>query len=396
PAEQIAAFLDRIADEIVALGDDLIERATRETALPLPRLTGERARTVSQLQMFAGVVREGSWVDARIDRALPDRKPPRPDLRRMLIPMGPVIVFGASNFPFAFSVAGGDTASALAAGNPVVVKAHPAHPGTSEMTAGAVLKAAAAIGMPDGVFSMVHGGPDIGVALVRHPLAEAVGFTGSLRAGRALFAAAAARNRPIPVYAEMGSVNPVFLLPGALAQRGTGLAEGLKTSVTLGVGQFCTNPGLVMGIAAPEMQRFIDEAACLVGASPAGTMLYSSLCDAYGAGVDRFAGLKGVRLEGRSREPGSADRTQASAALFSASADTFLARPELAEELFGPSSLVVTCQSPAQMEEVARQLEGQLTATVHGTPEDLRQFRGLLDILETKVGRLIINGFPTG
>ena len=248
-AEQRAAFLERIADEIVALGDALLERANQETALPLARLTGERGRTVNQLKMFAALVREGSWVDARIDRAQPDRQPlPKPDLRRMLIPLGPVAVFGASNFPFAFSVAGGDTASALAAGCPVVVKAHPAHPGTSEMTAQAILKAAQATGMPDGVFSLLHGTKDTGMALVTHPLLQAVGFTGSLGAGRALFDAAAQRERPIPVYAEMGSVNPVFVLPGALKERGEKIAEGLAQSVTMGVGQFCTNPGLVIGI----------------------------------------------------------------------------------------------------------------------------------------------------
>src|SRR5262245_15028533 len=277
--EAIARFLEAIASELEAQGDALIARAKAETALPEARLVGERGRTCSQLRLFAELVREGSWVDARIDRALPDRKPlPRPDLRRMLVPMGPIAVFGASNFPLAFSVCGGDTASALAAGNPVVVKGHPAHPGTSEMAAGAVMKAAQACAMPDGVFSMVHGtSPVVGLALVRHRETRAVAFTGSLQGGRALFDAAAARPIPIPVFAEMGSVNPVFILPGALAARMADIATGYVQSVTLGVGQFCTNPGLAVGLASPQLEAFVVETSQRIAQAPVGTMLHAGI-----------------------------------------------------------------------------------------------------------------------
>ncbi|HET6383858.1 MAG TPA: aldehyde dehydrogenase (NADP(+)) [Armatimonadota bacterium] len=390
--ERTSALLDRIADEIMALGDSLISRAAAETGLPEGRLSGERLRTVGQLRMFAGVVREGSWVEARIDPALPDRKPaPRPDLRRMLIPIGPVVVFGASNFPLAFSVAGGDAASAFAAGNPVVVKAHPAHPGVSEMVARAIRAAVSATGLPDGTFSMLHGGPDVSLALVRHPLAEAVGFTGSLNAGRALFNAAAARDRPIPVFAEMGSVNPVFILPGALKARGEAIAKGLADSVTLGVGQFCTNPGVVVGIDNSVLQEVIRMAAEQLQKVPAGVMLHQRICDAFAAGVDRLRTIEGVTIETTENAgPG------ARAALFSTPSANFLSDPSLSQELFGPSSLVVVCDSPAAMMAVARGLEGQLTATIHATPEDLEQFAPLIEILTARVGRLILNGFPTG
>ena len=321
-AEQRAAFLERIADEIVALGDELLERAHQETALPLARLTGERGRTVGQLKLFAAVVREGSWVDARIDRALPDRQPlPKSDLRRMLIPLGPVGVFGASNFPFAFSVAGGDTASALAAGCPVVVKAHPAHPGTSELTAQAVLRAANATGMPEGVFSLLHGLKDTGMALVKHPLLQAVGFTGSLGAGRALFDAANQRECPIPVYAEMGSVNPVFVLPGALKERGEKIAEGLAASVTMGVGQFCTNPGLVISLQNDDIQGFVNKAAEKIGQAAPGSMLYPAICNAYGEGIARLQATSGVRQEHEITTQANASLGQANAAIFSTPAE---------------------------------------------------------------------------
>ena len=394
-AEERAAFLERIADEIGALGEALIETAHQETALPVARLIGERARTVGQLRLFAGVVREGSWVEARIDTALPDRQPlPRPDLRRMLIPLGPVDVFGASNFPFAFSVAGGDTASALAAGCPVVVKAHPGHPATSELTAQAVRAAAAATGMPSGVFSLLHGGPTVGMRLVKHPKLQAVGFTGSQAAGRALFDAAAARPRPIPVYAEMGSVNPVFVLPGALAERGPQLAAALAQSVTLGVGQFCTNPGLVVGMQDTSFAGLRTQTAEAISQVVPGRMLYEGLCRAYGEGVARLTGAAGVRQEGRS--VAEAAPGQAGAFVFSTDAATFLADDTLAREVFGPSTLMVACGTPAELLAVAHGLEGQLTATVHGTPADLEAHRDLLSLLETKVGRLVINGFPTG
>jgi alpha-ketoglutaric semialdehyde dehydrogenase len=387
PAAKRAEFLERIAEEILLLGDAFIVQAQKETGLPEARLKGERTRTLSQLRLFASVIREGSWVDARIDRAQPGRAPvPRPDLRRILIPLGPVAVFGASNFPFAFSAAGGDTASALAAGCPVVVKAHPAHPGTSEMAARAILAAAAALKMPDGVFSMLHGGPEVSLALVRHPLLQAVGFTGSLTAGRALFDAAAARPSPIPVYAEMGSVNPVFVLPGALQERGADIAGNLAASVTLGMGQFCTNPGVVVGLRSDRFAQFITDTTQAAAQVPDGVMLSPGIRQAYLAGRSRLKATAGVESE----------QGEADAAVFSTRAETFLADSKLAQEVFGPSTLIVSCANPAEMEAVARSLEGQLTVTVHGTPEDFAAFAPVIALLETKAGRLVFNGFPTG
>jgi alpha-ketoglutaric semialdehyde dehydrogenase len=395
PAEARAAFLDRIA-EAIERADGLLETANAETALPLERLAGERARTVGQLRMFANVVREGSWVDARIDRALPDRKPlPKPDIRRMLIPIGPVAVFAASNFPLAFSVAGGDTASALAAGCPVVVKAHPAHPATSELAARAIAGAAKAAGVPPGVFSLLHSTRhDVGMALVRHPLTKAAAFTGSLRAGRALFDVAARRPDPIPVYAEMGSVNPVFLLPGALAERADAIAEGLKHSVTLGVGQFCTSPGLTIGIDGERFGQFVRRMEALIADAQPGTMLYPALFESYEAGIRRLSALAGIRTT-RSSVVGVED-AQARPSLFDTSARTLLWNGELGEEVFGPSTVVVRCGSREEMETVANNLDGQLTATIHGTPEDLAEYASLVSILEDKAGRVIFNGFPTG
>jgi alpha-ketoglutaric semialdehyde dehydrogenase len=395
--EARAAFLERIAEEIVELGEALLELAHRETALPLPRLTGERGRTVGQLRMFASLLREGSWVEARIDHAMPDRQPlPRPDLRRMLLPLGPVAVFGASNFPFAFSVAGGDTASALAAGCPVVVKAHPAHPGTSELVARAIERAALVTGMPEGVFSMVHGMKETGLALVRHSKLEAVGFTGSLGAGRALFDAAAARPRPIPVYAEMGSVNPVFVLPGALQERGEKIAEGLAQSVTLGVGQFCTNPGVVVGLESDSLNTFLLSTAERLSAIAPGTMLHPSIQKAFVTGTERLKSISGVWAKSQPQTVADMTLTQVNAALFSTDAVHFLRQHDLREEVFGPASLVVICGNPEEMESVAEGLEGQLTATVHANADDVKRYRGLISILETKVGRLLFNSFPTG
>ncbi|MDB6123572.1 MAG: aldehyde dehydrogenase, partial [Pedosphaera sp.] len=396
PAERIANFLDQIGEEIVKLGDELIQRANQETALPEARLLGERARTVGQLKLFANVVREGSWVEASIDRAMPDRKPlPKPDLRRMLIPIGPVVVFGASNFPLAFSVAGGDTASALAAGNPVVVKGHPAHPGTSELVARAVQAAAEITGMPTGVFSMMHGiSHEIGLELVRHPLAKAVGFTGSLNAGRALFNAAAARPEPIPVYAEMGSTNPIFVLPGALKKNGTAIAEGLIQSVTMGVGQFCTNPGLVFGLKDETLKNFTDKAAQVAANVTPGTMLHQGICERFHSGLAQLQKISGVRVAGKSAAAEADNR--AAATVFTTDAQTFMKNETLREELFGPSTIIVEGDSAKELEEIARNLPGQLTATIYGTEEDLIQHRELVAILRGKVGRLIFNQFPTG
>ena len=396
PPERIANFLDQIAEEILRLGDQLLDLANAETALPAQRLTGERGRTVNQFKMFASLVRDGSWLEACIDRAMPDRKPvPKPDLRRLLIPIGPVVVFGASNFPFAYSVAGGDTASALAAGNPVVIKAHPAHPGTSELVAQAIQSAVRATQMPAGVFSLVHGtSHQVGLRLVRHPAAKAVGFTGSLKAGRALFDAAAARPEPIPVYAEMGSTNPVFILPGALKQRGGAIAEGLVQSVTMGVGQFCTNPGLVFGLRDDNLGAFIEKAAQLASAASPGTMLYQGIWERFHQGVEQTRSIPGVVVAGQSAVAGKAG--QAPAIVFTTDAKTFLKHPALAEELFGPSTVIISSSSPGELERVAAGLPGQLTATIHGTEQDLAQHRKLISILEQKVGRLLFNGFPTG
>jgi len=397
PTKEIAEFLESIADQIMALGDDLITRVSAETGLPPKRFTGERARTVGQLRMFADVVREGSWVEATIDLAQPERKPlPKPDVRRMLIPIGPVVVFGASNFPLAFSVAGGDTASALAAGNPVIVKAHPAHPGTSEMVARAIVRAAEETGMPAGVFSLLHGTtPELSLKLVRHPLATAVGFTGSLKAGRAIFDAAARRPSPIPVYAEMGSVNPVFVLPGALHESGAALATGLHQSVTLGVGQLCTCPGLVVGLQDVAMNNFVASITQLFESASPATMLHPGILRAYQEGLRRLGDVEGV--EGKySLATADENKTEAQAAVFVTAAETFLVHEELSEEVFGPATVIVSCSSKEEIMKVAHNLQGHLTATIHGTREDLAEYKGLVELLQSKVGRLVFNGFPTG
>lgn len=393
-----AGFLRAAGEELLSLGDDLLDRAAEETGLPHPRLEGERARTVGQLRLFADLVAEGSWVDARIDRALPERRPlPRPALRRMLVPIGPVAVFGASNFPLAFSVAGGDTASALAAGCPVVVKAHPAHPGTSELAGRCLLAAADATGMPDGVFSLLHGAsPETGLALVRHPAIRAVGFTGSFRAGRALLDAAARRDEPIPVFAEMGSANPVFLLEGALATRGTEVAKGLAASVTLGAGQFCTNPGLVFLVRSAAAETFLGELGALLSAAPAGTMCAEGIAASYRRELESASRLPGVTLAALSAARGSNAATEARPALLTASGDAWLATPRLAEEIYGPVTLVVLFDSRDDLVAAARALPGHLVATVHGTPEELDGAVDFLALLRDRAGRIVVDGFPTG
>jgi 2,5-dioxopentanoate dehydrogenase len=395
---QRAAFLEKIAEEILALGDALLEQCHRETGLPIDRLTGERARTCGQLKLFAQVVREGSWVDARIDTALPDRKPlPRADIRRMLKPLGPVIVFGSSNFPLAFSVAGGDTASALAGGCPVVVKAHRAHPGTSELVAGAVTRAVEACGLPAGVFSMLHGaGAEIGVALVRHPLARAAGFTGSRYAGRSLFDAANSRPEPIPVFAEMSSLNPLVVLPGALRERSQQIVDGLRGSVTLGVGQFCTKPGLVFGLGGPEFEAFAESFAQAMRAAPPATMLHPGICHSFHDGLDAMARIPGVVQLAVSQTEPDAAKTHGEPVVFSTDAENFILHRELHEEVFGPFTLLIAAQTFTELETALKSLDGQLTGTMHATVDDLGKASDLLHILERKVGRLIINGFPTG
>ena len=389
-------FLRTIAAKIEGAGDVIAERAELETALPKKRLQSETVRTCDQLRLFAEVVEEGSWVMARIDRADPSRKPgPKPDLRSMLLPLGPVVVFGASNFPLAFSVAGGDTASALAAGNPVIVKGHPAHPGTSEIVGQLLQESVQECGLPEGVFSLLlDSGTTVGVALVNHPLVKGVGFTGSLKAGRALMDLAAARREPIPVFAEMSSTNPVFILPGALRERCDNIATGLFASLSQGAGQFCTKPGIILLPDGFEAETFIGKVQKLVQDSHQFHMLTSGIRSAYQSATAQRKHEEGVRLLAELSANG--EELGVCASLFETDVQSFLRNPDLAAEVFGPTTLVVRHSSRAQILEVARHLEGHLTATIHGTQDDLREFGDLLEILKNKVGRIVFNGFPTG
>lgn len=394
--ETRATFLEAIAQNLLDLGDPLIDRTSAETALPEARLQGERGRTVGQLRLFAQVVREGSYLGARLDLAQPDRQPlPKPDVRRMLVPLGPVAIFGASNFPLAFSVAGGDTASALAAGCPVVAKGHPSHPGASELVARAIIDAAETTGLPEGVFSLVHGaGHAVGLELVRHPLTTAVGFTGSLRGGRALFDAAAARDVPIPVYAEMGSTNPLFLLPGALADGAEAIATGLHGSVNLGVGQFCTNPGLVIVQDGPDADTFLEHLTAAFAGGAGGSMLNEGIRRAYDAGSEGLGAIPGVEALARSAAgPGPCGATPA---LFVTDAATFQKNAQLRHEVFGPATLVVRCPDVEAILTLARSLDGQLTAGLHATEADAPLAARLVKILHHKAGRVLYGGYPTG
>lgn len=395
-AETRARFLERIGDEIAAIGDPLIETAMRESGLPKARLEGERARTIGQLRLFADVVRAGAWRGLRIDTALPDRQPlPRPDLRLRMVPLGPVAVFGASNFPLAFSTAGGDTASALAAGCPVVVKGHPAHPATGELVAGAIRAAATASGLPEGVFGHLTGpGNDLGSALVQDPRIAAVGFTGSRGGGLALLKLAQARPVPIPVYAEMSSINPVVLMPEALNARGPALGAAFVGSLTMGAGQFCTNPGLVLAIEGEGLDSFIDAAREALAKAPAATMLTGGIHAAYEQGVDALAGHAQVETIARG-EVGSGV-AQCQAGLFAVDAATFLADQALGHEVFGASSLLVRCRDEAELIGVLRAAEGQLTATIQMDAADTDAAARLIPVLELKAGRVLVNGWPTG
>ncbi len=394
--EDRATFLEAIAAEIEAIGDDLIERAMAETGLPRARLEGERGRTCGQLRLFASVVRAGEWLDVRVDPALPEREPmPRADLRQRHIALGPVAVFGASNFPLAFSVAGGDTASALAAGCPVVVKGHSAHPGTSELVGRAVQAAVSQCGLPEGTFSLLFGsGREIGQALVADPRIQAVGFTGSRSGGTALMATAQARPQPIPVYAEMSSINPVFLFPEALAARGDKIAEGFVASLNMGAGQFCTNPGLVIALEGPALDAFVAAAGNAVQQSAAQTMLTPGIHDAYEQGVGRLSRSAKVKEVARGQVGESTHPCQAG--LFVAQAEAFLDEPALQEEVFGASALVIACSDEQEMRRVAAELEGQLTVTLQMDDGDLDSARQLLPTLERKAGRILANGWPTG
>jgi 2,5-dioxopentanoate dehydrogenase len=395
--QERAAFLGKVADEIEADGEQIVARAVSESGLPLARLTGELGRTTGQLRMFARVVHLGDHLEARIDPALPDRTPlPRADIRQRQVPLGPVAVFGASNFPLAFSVAGGDTASALAAGCPVVVKAHNAHPGTSELVGAAVARAVAASGLPAGVFSVVFGsGTAVGQALVRDPRIKAVGFTGSRAGGLALVAAAAARREPIPVYAEMSSVNPVVVLPGSIADgRAETLATAYVGSLTLGSGQFCTNPGLTFVPSGPDGDAFVAAAARAVAATTGQTMLTSGIAQAYDKGTDALRTASGVTVEA---EGAVGDAANAPAPLL-ASTTTAGLRDESAvsDEVFGAAGVVVRWDDEAELAEALRGLEGQLTVTVQAAESDHATARSLLPLLETKAGRILFNGWPTG
>ena len=392
-----AAFLRAIADELTADGAAIVERAQLETGLPKPRLEGELARTTGQLRLFADVVAEGSWVDARIDEALPDRKPlPRSDIRSLLRPIGPVAVFGASNFPLAFSVAGGDTASAFAAGNPVVVKAHPAHPGTSHLAGLAILRAMKSCHLPDGVFALLFDkATEVGIALVQHPAIQAVAFTGSAGGGQALMRLAASRPEPIPCYAEMGSTNPVFVLPGAVRDRAADLAKGLQTSFTLGSGQFCTKPGLVF-LPKRDANEFLEALRSGVDALGAHGMLTPSIAERYNSAVAQRRDAGAAEwIAGLASTP-AGNAANAGATVFSVSLADFAANHSLEEEIFGPTMLLVHYGEPRDLVAVAHRLHGHLTATIHGTEDDLRNAQELVRVLETKVGRLLFNGYPTG
>ncbi len=389
--EEKAQFLDTIASQIEALDKTLIDRYVAETALPEGRAVGERGRTCGQLRLFAQLLRDGHWVNARIDMALPDRQPlPRPDLRSMERPLGPVAIFGASNFPLAFSVAGGDTASALAAGCPVVFKAHPAHPGTSELVGMAIQEAARITNMPDGVFSMLHDdGIEIGQALVKHPAIKAVGFTGSFRGGKSIFDVANQRAEPIPVYAEMGSTNPVFVLPNLLASQAQSLAQGYVNSLTLGVGQFCTNPGLLL---IPKNDVFVQSVKTNIEAAVGGTMLTPNIKNAFDSGVEHLKQLAEVIGAGTMNP----SKNAATPTVLRVDYPTFEQNQELAEEVFGPTSVIIETQNREEVLAAARNLTGHLTATVYGSEAELLEYADLIEILEQKVGRLIINSFPTG
>jgi NADP-dependent aldehyde dehydrogenase len=391
-----AAFLRRIGQGLLDLGDILIDRAHEESGLPKARLTGERGRTIGQLEMFAKIVEDGRWIHATIDTAMPDRKPlPRVDLRLRRIALGPAAIFGASNFPLAFSVAGGDTASALAAGCPIVVKAHPAHPGTSELVGRVIQSAVAECGLHEGIFSLLTGaGNEIGQALVLHPAIKAVGFTGSRAGGLALMKAAANRPEPIPVYAEMSSVNPMFLLPAALAANTESIAKSFVDSMTLGVGQFCTNPGVVIAIGDAASERFTAAAAAEVSARAPGTMLTAGIHAAYEKGIARLTSAAQVKAIARAAK--AEGSCLGAPVIFSVDAATILAKPELAEEVFGPSSVLVRCSSEREMLDVAAQIEGQLTASIFAVEADFALAQELVPLLEKKAGRIVFNGFPTG
>jgi alpha-ketoglutaric semialdehyde dehydrogenase len=391
-----AEFLNAIADEILALGDALIHTYSSESGLPEGRAQGERGRTIGQLKAFAQLLIEGSWVEASIDTAQPERQPlPKSDLRKMLIPIGPVVVFGASNFPLAFSTAGGDTASALASGCPVIVKSHPMHAGTGELVASAIIKAAEKTGMPNGVFSNLNSsGIEVGQQLVQHPKVKAVGFTGSFKGGKALFDLAAQREEPIPVFAEMGSVNPVVLLPEALKNKGEALATTYAGSITMGTGQFCTNPGLLLGIKSESLSYFIQKLSMEILKIEPTCMLHPNIYETFNKNKKKAISQNGITIVANYQsdtKPNCANQTIASV-----DGTTFLENPTLHQEIFGPYSIVVQCENEKQLEEIISKLEGQLTGTIMAENDELIKYPKVIAALQNRVGRIIFNGVPTG
>ena len=393
--KQRADFMRAIAVELEACGDELIQTAMRETNLPEARLRNERGRTIFQLNQYAAACEEGTWLEARIDTAIPDKNPPKPDIRKMLIPLGPVVVFGASNFPFAYSTAGGDTATAFAAGCPVIVKAHPAHPQTSQRVADAILRAANTCKMPEGIFAHVHGASfEVGKAMVEHPHTKAVGFTGSLVGGKQLFDWANQRKVPIPVFAEMSSVNPVFLLPEKLKQSAADIAKMYAGSITLGVGQFCTNPGIIIGLEGPELSTFMDVLGKEISKTDPATMLHPGIFKNYRKKKDDALKQQGVESVAISETRPVLN--QGSPTIATATAQTLLNNPTLQQEVFGPYSLIIRCKDMKEMLQVTNQLEGQLTATLMATENDIRIHDKLTEAVKNICGRFILNSVPTG
>jgi alpha-ketoglutaric semialdehyde dehydrogenase len=391
-----AEFLNAIADEILALDNDLIQTYCSESGLPEGRAKGERGRTVFQLRSFADLVEEGSWIEATIDTAIPDREPsPKSDLRKMNIPLGPVVVFGASNFPLAYSTAGGDTAAALAAGCPVIVKSHPMHAGTGELIASAIIKAAEKTEMPNGVFSNINSsGIEVGQQLVAHPKVKAVGFTGSIRGGRALLDLAAKREEPIPVFAEMGSINPVIMLPKALQNRAENLATTYANSITLGTGQFCTNPGLILGIKSDALDSFISSLAKKIVEINPTCMLHPNIIGAYENNKTKAIAQEGLTVIANYKE--NTQPNYASQVVTTVEGKTFLDNPTLHQEVFGPYSMIVQCEDEKQLEEIISNLEGQLTGTVISDDNEVANYPTIIAALQNRVGRIIFNGVPTG
>jgi len=393
--EKKALFLNAIADEMLALDDELIQTYCMESGLPEGRAKGERGRTVFQLRSFAELVKEGSWVEASIDTAQPDREPlPKPDLRKLLIPLGPVVVFGASNFPLAYSTAGGDTAAAFAAGCPVIVKSHPMHAGTGELVASAIIKAVEKTGMPNGVFSNLNSsGIEVGTQLVKHPDVKAVGFTGSIRGGRALYDLAAQREEPIPVFAEMGSVNPVVMLPDALKNRGEALAKTYAGSITLATGQFCTNPGLLLAIKSESLSNFVSELASEIAKIEPSCMLHPNIIGAYESNKSKMIAQKGLTVVSDVKK--EVNSNYARQAITTVEGHTFLENTNLHQEVFGPFSMVVQCKDANELELIISKLEGQLTGTLIADDE-AHDYSRIISALQNRVGRIIFNGVPTG